>query len=69
MNVSPITGTPAERSFGVAKAVVFELQQLAELILIEFFDALLDVLRQHKIQECLQLAVVACAVRSRALRG
>jgi hypothetical protein len=39
--------------------VILELDQRAELVLIEFADPLLDVLRQHEVKECLLLAVIA----------
>jgi hypothetical protein len=47
------------RSGGVINVVIFELQQLAELLLIKVFDALLDILGKHEIRKFLQLAVVA----------
>ena len=53
-------GQRAERSRCVVNCVILQLEQATELVLTEFFHALLDILRQDEVEERRQLAVVAC---------
>jgi hypothetical protein len=48
----------AELRRGVVDGVIFQLEQRAELLLIEFADALLDVLAKHEIKKRLQFSIV-----------
>src|SRR6202022_4315153 len=43
---------------GVVNGVIFELQQRAELLLVELADTLLDILPKHKIKKRLQFLII-----------
>ena len=48
----------AELGSRIIDRVILKLQRRPEFLLIEFFDALVDVLREHKFQKRLKLPVV-----------